>query len=123
MTGYGLGDCDPLHEVSDPFRAAAPLLTGRVLPLDSVRLPAPTVPGPVMGRARKGEPYDRRFPPGVFPEPPGSVIDPGDPIPLPGQPGRVDGEDELALIIGCMPGLRRPVVPSGPCSATPSPTT
>ncbi|WP_306184014.1 MULTISPECIES: fumarylacetoacetate hydrolase family protein [unclassified Streptomyces] len=100
VAGHGLVEGDVLHQVSDPFKGKTPRLTGRTLPLDSVRLLAPTEPRLVIGMARNGEPDDRRFPPNAFLKPPGSVIGPGDPIPLPGHVGRVDAEGELAVVIG-----------------------
>ena len=103
VAGYGLVEGDLLHQVSDPFKefkGKKPHPTGRTLPLDSVRLLAPTEPRLVIGMARNGEPGDGRLPPNAFLKPPGSVIGPGDPIPLPGHVGRVDAEGELAVVIG-----------------------
>jgi len=100
VAGYGLVEGDVLHHVSDPFGGEAPQATGRTRPLETVRLLAPTEPRLVIGMARNGEPDDRRVPPTAFLKPPGSVIGPGDPIPLPGHLGRVDAEGELAVVIG-----------------------
>lgn len=103
VAGYGLVEGDVLHQVSDPFRGfkkRKPHPTGPGLPLDSVRLLAPTEPRLVAGMARNGEPEDRRLPPNAFLKPPGSVIGSGDPIPRPGHVGRVDAEGELAVVIG-----------------------
>lgn len=104
--GYGLIEDDVVHQLSDPFRgfqqrtAHTPGPTGRTLPLRSVRLLAPVEPRLVIGMAHNGEPDDRRLPPGAFLKPPGSVIGPHDPIPLPPHLGRVDAEGEVAVVIG-----------------------
>jgi 2-keto-4-pentenoate hydratase/2-oxohepta-3-ene-1,7-dioic acid hydratase in catechol pathway len=79
---------DPLHS------------TGQRVPLDEVRLLAPVTPGLLVGMARNTGPADRALPPRSFLKPPGSVIGPRDPIPVPAGIGRVDAEAELAVVIG-----------------------
>lgn len=61
---------------------------------------APPTPGTIFGMARNTKPGDDGAAPQAFLKAPGSVIGPGEPIPLPEGIGRVDAEAELAVVIG-----------------------
>lgn len=74
--------------------------TGETVPLDTARLLAPVAPGAVYGMAHNTGAGDRVLAPQAFLKPPGTVIGPGEGIPLPGGIGRVVAEAELALVIG-----------------------
>lgn len=89
--------------IEDPFRTGAHAirpLPGTVLPADDVRLLPPVTPRTVVGMAHNTGPADRLLAPEAFLKPARSVIGAGDPIELPDRIGRVDGEAELAAVIG-----------------------
>jgi 2-keto-4-pentenoate hydratase/2-oxohepta-3-ene-1,7-dioic acid hydratase in catechol pathway len=83
-----------------------PVPSGVDVPLEDVRLLAPVIPSKVVAVARNypehaaemGNPLPER--PMLFFKPATSVIGPGDPIPIPGEAGRVDHEAELGAVIG-----------------------
>lgn len=76
------------------------------LPLDSVRLLSPVLPGKIicLGRnyAAHAAEHDAEVPkePLLFLKPPSAVTNPGDPIVLPPQSERVEHEGELVVVIG-----------------------
>lgn len=80
--------------------------TGEILALAGARLLAPVAPGAIFGMAHNTGAADRMLPPQAFMKPPGTVIGPGDPIPVPRGIGQVVAEAELALVIGA-PGRHR----------------
>jgi len=87
--------------IVDPFEpgSAIPTVTGPV-PGTDAELLAPCRPRMVLGMAHNTGPADRLLPPQAFHKSPHSVIGPGRPIDL--EPGQiaVDGEAELAVVIG-----------------------
>jgi 2-keto-4-pentenoate hydratase/2-oxohepta-3-ene-1,7-dioic acid hydratase in catechol pathway len=90
----------------DPFYLAV-TRTGRVTPLDDVRLLAPVIPrSKVIGIGRNYRDHaaelgnDVPAEPLMFLKPNTSVIGPGDPIMLPRQSTSVHYEGELAVVIG-----------------------
>jgi 2-keto-4-pentenoate hydratase/2-oxohepta-3-ene-1,7-dioic acid hydratase in catechol pathway len=88
------------HPMSDPFRSGSGTpVAGPVSESDAVPL-APCDPRVVIGMAHNTGPADRLLPPQAFHKSPHSVTGPGQPIALePGQTA-VDGEAELAVVIG-----------------------
>jgi len=114
---YGLveGSGEDLAELSLAVLAGHPLLnpapTGEVVPLQTVRLLAPTQPINVVCIGKNyadhvaemkdltGAPASSEVPT-VFLKPATSVVGPGDPVRLPAGVGRVDHEAELAVVIG-----------------------
>lgn len=76
------------------------------LPLDAVRLLAPTVPTKIIGVGRNYAAHAAEHKvevpksPLIFLKPPSAVIGPGQPIVLPSQSQRVEHEGELAVVIG-----------------------
>jgi 2-keto-4-pentenoate hydratase/2-oxohepta-3-ene-1,7-dioic acid hydratase in catechol pathway len=76
------------------------------LPLESVRLLAPVLPGKIICVGRNyvehAKEHDSEVPevPLLFLKPPSTVIGPGDTILLPPQSQRVEHEGELAVVIG-----------------------
>jgi 2-keto-4-pentenoate hydratase/2-oxohepta-3-ene-1,7-dioic acid hydratase in catechol pathway len=94
------------HPMSDPFRSGAaaplhspPLLAGPVPGSDAVLL-APCEPRVVLGMAHNTGAADRLLPPQAFHKSPHSVTGPGRPIVLEAGQAAVDGEAELAVVIG-----------------------
>ena len=87
--------------IVDPFEPGStiPTVTGPV-PGTDAELLAPCRPRMVLGMAHNTGPADRLLPPQAFHKSPHSVIGPGRPIDL--EPGQiaVDGEAELAVVIG-----------------------
>ena len=89
--------------IEDPFRTGVrnlQTLSRELVPADDVRLLAPVTPRTVVGMAHNTGPTDRLLPPEAFLKPARSVIGPEDWIELPGRVGRIDGEAELAAVIG-----------------------
>lgn len=89
--------------VEDPFRTGPRdlhPLSGPVLASEDVRLLAPVTPRTVVGMAHNTGPADRALPPQAFLKPARSVIGPDEAIEIPAEAGRVDGEAELAAVIG-----------------------
>jgi 2-keto-4-pentenoate hydratase/2-oxohepta-3-ene-1,7-dioic acid hydratase in catechol pathway len=81
--------------------------TGTRLPLDSVRLLAPLMPGKIIGIGRNYGAHARELgnappeeEPMIFLKPPSAVISPGDAIVIPAASKRVDHEAELGVILG-----------------------
>jgi 2-keto-4-pentenoate hydratase/2-oxohepta-3-ene-1,7-dioic acid hydratase in catechol pathway len=76
------------------------------LPLESLRLLAPVLPGKIICVGRNyvahAKEHDAEVPevPLLFLKPPSSVIGPGDTIQIPPQSQRVEHEGELAVVIG-----------------------
>src|SRR6476646_515633 len=94
---------DGYRLIADPFRTGPDDL--QVLPRPRVaaadaRLLAPVDPRVVVGMAHNTGPADRELPPEAFLKPARSVIGPAAAIELPAGMGRVDGEAELAAVIG-----------------------
>ena len=90
--------------VPDPFEpgSAAPAgsPTGSPVPGADAVLLAPCRPRVVLGMAHNTGPADRLLPPQAFHKSPHSVIGPGRAIELTRGRDRVDGEAELAVVIG-----------------------
>ena len=105
------------HPMADPFRSgpesssqpgstplsqsgsAAALVAGPVPGTDAVLL-APCEPRVVLGMAHNTGAADRLLPPQAFHKSPHSVTGPGQPIALEADQAAVDGEAELAVVIG-----------------------
>jgi 2-keto-4-pentenoate hydratase/2-oxohepta-3-ene-1,7-dioic acid hydratase in catechol pathway len=89
------------HPVPDPFRPgpATPAVAGPVPGTDAVLL-APCEPRVVIGMAHNTGPADRLLPPQAFHKSPHSVTGPGRAIALNEGQTAVDGEAELAVVIG-----------------------
>jgi 2-keto-4-pentenoate hydratase/2-oxohepta-3-ene-1,7-dioic acid hydratase in catechol pathway len=89
------------HPVPDPFRPgpATPAVAGPVPGTDAVLL-APCEPRVVIGMAHNTGPADRLLPPQAFHKSPHSVTGPGRAIELNEGQTAVDGEAELAVVIG-----------------------
>jgi 2-keto-4-pentenoate hydratase/2-oxohepta-3-ene-1,7-dioic acid hydratase in catechol pathway len=111
---YGLVQGDEGDLVLAPLNGHPlfdPTPTGEVVPLADVRLLAPVQPINVVCIGKNyadhvremagttGGPADSGVPT-VFLKPATSVVGPGDPVRLPAGIGRVDHEDELAVVIG-----------------------
>jgi len=83
-----------------------PVPSGEEIPLDDVRLLAPTLPSKVVCLGKNYAAHAAEFgsevpeEPLIFLKPSTSVSGPGDPIPLPRISNRVDYEGELAVVIG-----------------------
>ena len=97
---YGALDGDTLDVLDSPWPGPDSRPTGRRIPLDQVRLLAPVQPRLVVGMARNTGPDDHARPAMAFLKPPGTVIAPRAPIPLPPGVGQVVAEAELAVVIG-----------------------
>jgi 2-keto-4-pentenoate hydratase/2-oxohepta-3-ene-1,7-dioic acid hydratase in catechol pathway len=108
-TDYAVVSADGLQLIEDPFAtgagahrfpappaAEAPRL---VDPADA-RLLAPCAPRTVVGMAHNTGTADRELAPQAFLKPARSVIGPDEAILIPNGIGRVDGEAELAVVIG-----------------------
>jgi 2-keto-4-pentenoate hydratase/2-oxohepta-3-ene-1,7-dioic acid hydratase in catechol pathway len=89
------------HPVPDPFRPgpATPAVAGPVPGTDAVLL-APCEPRVVLGMAHNTGEADRLLPPQAFHKSPHSVTGPGQAIELAAGQTAVDGEAELAVVIG-----------------------
>ncbi len=89
------------HPVPDPFRPGSATLAvaGPVPGTDAVLL-APCEPRVVLGMAHNTGPADRLLPPQAFHKSPHSVIGPGRAVELDPDQDAVDGEAELAVVIG-----------------------
>jgi hypothetical protein len=89
------------HPIPDPFRTGSPipLVAGPVPGTDAVLL-APCEPGVVLGMAHNTGAADRRLPAQAFHKSPHSVTGPGQAIELEADQTDVDGEAELAVVIG-----------------------
>lgn len=86
--------------IADPFTGAPSPLTADPVPADQAVLLAPTTPRLVVGMAHNTGPADRLLPPEAFLKSPHSVVGPGDGVQLPADATEVDGEAELAAVIG-----------------------
>jgi 2-keto-4-pentenoate hydratase/2-oxohepta-3-ene-1,7-dioic acid hydratase in catechol pathway len=87
--------------VADPFEPTElPFLLTEPVPGEHVRLLAPCRPRVVVGMAHNTGPADRELPPQAFLKSPHSVVGPGTPIELDANQLHVDGEAELAVVIG-----------------------
>lgn len=91
------------HPISDPFasetRYQYEVLDEKIAASEALLL-APCEPRLVLGMAHNTGPADRMLPPQAFLKSPHSVVGPGEAITLePGQDS-VDGEAELAIVIG-----------------------
>jgi 2-keto-4-pentenoate hydratase/2-oxohepta-3-ene-1,7-dioic acid hydratase in catechol pathway len=89
----------------DPASAMEP--AGESLPLEQVRLLAPSLPSKIIGIGRNYADHAREFnnvppeeEPMIFLKPPSAVISPGDAILIPAASRRVDHEAELGVVIG-----------------------
>ena len=88
------------HPMPDPFRSgSATPVAGPVPGTDAVLL-APCEPRVVLGMAHNTGAADRLLPPQAFHKSPHSVTGPGQPIALEAGQRAVDGEAELAVVIG-----------------------
>jgi 2-keto-4-pentenoate hydratase/2-oxohepta-3-ene-1,7-dioic acid hydratase in catechol pathway len=88
------------HPIPDPFRSgSATPVAGPVSVIDAVLL-APCEPRVVLGMAHNTGTADRLLPPQAFHKSPHSVTGPGQPIVLEAGQRTVDGEAELAVVIG-----------------------
>jgi len=89
------------HPMSDPFRsdASSPKPAGPTPETHAVLL-APCEPRVVIGMAHNTGPADRLLPPQAFHKSPHSVTGPGQAIELDADQTAVDGEAELAVVIG-----------------------
>ena len=100
---YGLLDGEEVRQLAgDPFSVASE--TGATVPLGSVRLLSPTVPGKVIavGLNYKSHLGDREEPlyPGLFAKMPTSIIGPDESIVIPPDAEDVHYEGELVVVIG-----------------------
>jgi 2-keto-4-pentenoate hydratase/2-oxohepta-3-ene-1,7-dioic acid hydratase in catechol pathway len=83
-----------------------PVPSGSEVDLEHVRLLAPVIPSKVVAIARNYPAHAAEMGnevpevPMLFMKPSTAVIGPGDPIPIPHGPARVDPEAELAVVIG-----------------------
>jgi len=88
------------HPIPDPFRSgSATSVAGPVAGGDAVLL-APCEPRIVLGMAHNTGAADRLLPPQAFHKSPHSVTGPGQAIELEANQTAVDGEAELAVVIG-----------------------
>lgn len=86
--------------IADPFTGAPSPLTADPVPAEHAELLAPTTPRLVVGMAHNTGPADRLLPPEAFLKSPHSVVGPGAGIEIPGDAADVDGEAELAVVLG-----------------------
>lgn len=98
-------DGDRVTVVDDPLLPASgepplALRDGVSIDLAHVTLLPPATPVAVVGMAHNTGPADRRRAPQAFLKPARGIVGPGAAIPLPPRIGRVDGEAELAVVIG-----------------------
>jgi 2-keto-4-pentenoate hydratase/2-oxohepta-3-ene-1,7-dioic acid hydratase in catechol pathway len=98
---HGLDGSVSYLPIADPFRpdSATSRITGRV-PAEHAELLAPCEPRVLLGMAHNTGPADRLLAPQAFHKSPHSVIGPGRPIELEPEDTEVDGEAELAVVIG-----------------------
>lgn len=100
---FAIAEPDGYRLIEDPFGTGPDDLRPRPvarLAADTVRLLPPVVPRTVVGMAHNCGPADRVLPPEAFHKPARSVIGPDETIVIPPGIGRVDGEAELAAVIG-----------------------
>lgn len=100
---FALIEPDGYQLIEDPFRTGPHdlrLVPRPVVPSTDARPLAPVEPRTVVGMAHNTGAADRGLPPEAFLKPARSVIGPGETIELPVGIGRVDGEAELAAVIG-----------------------
>lgn len=102
-TSYGVLDDGQVHEL-DGDLFDRPRRTGRRMPLESVRLLAPVMPGKVIAvglnyRSHLGDRPASEYP-GLFAKLPTSIIGSGDAIVIPPDAKNVHYEGEMVIVIG-----------------------